>query len=96
MTFTLADWLVYTIWAVFGLMFIDLLIGLFKSFWKGSFDTSFLLDYLKDILYYVFPLTIILDMTSIDPTSWILVVAYFVFGLAIVIKYLKDIIKRFS
>lgn len=83
-------------WAVFGLMLIDLLIALFRSFWVGSFDPKVVLSYLKDILYYVLPLNIILSMTSIDPTGWILVVLYFVGGLSVVIKYLLDIKKRFE
>jgi hypothetical protein len=96
MGFTLTGWMIYTLWAIFGLLFINLLISLFQSFWKGSFDTAFLLDYLKDILYFVLPLTFILDMLSIDPTGWVLTIGYFVFGLAVILKYLKDIVKKFQ
>jgi hypothetical protein len=96
MTFTLADWMIYTLWAVFGLMSIDLLITLVKSFWKGSFNPSFVLDYLKDVLYYVFPLSIILSMLQMDPTGWILTIFYFIGGIAVAIKYLLDIINKFK
>lgn len=95
MTFTLVDWFIYTIWAIFGLMIIDFLIGFAKSFWEGSFDTTFL-GYLKDILYYVFPLKIIVSMLSIDPTGWILVIVYFVGGISVIIKYLLDIKRKFN
>jgi hypothetical protein len=96
MSFTLSDWLVYTLWAVFGLMIIDFLIGFIKSFWKGSFTLTFVLDYLKDVLYYVVPLYIIATISSIDPTGWILNIFYFIGGIAVSLKYLLDIFKKFK
>ncbi|MGN7470627.1 hypothetical protein [Brevibacillus sp. SAFN-007a] len=96
MGFTVADWMIYTMWAVFGFLLIDFLIVLFRSFWAGTFHPAFVLGYLKDILYYVLPLNIIVSMTAIDPTGWILVVWYFIGGLAVIAKYLLDIIKRFE
>ena len=42
MTFTLTSWMIYTLWAIFGLMIIDFLIGFIRSFWAGSFETTFL------------------------------------------------------
>lgn len=96
MTFTLTAWMIYTMWAIFGLMFIDFFVALFRSLMKGSFDTTFILGYLKDVLYYVFPLKIFVDMIGIDPTGWIFVIAYFVGGLAVIIKYIVDIIRKFQ
>ncbi|OCT15752.1 hypothetical protein A8709_15945 [Paenibacillus pectinilyticus] len=83
-------------WGIFGLMFIDFLIAFFKSFWAGSFTPALVLGYLKDVLYYVLPLNFLLSMVSIDPTVWALVVFYFIGGLAVMIKYVLDIIKRFQ
>ena len=96
MGFTLADWLVYTLWGVLGLMSLDLLIQLLKSFWKGSFNLTFVLDYLKDVLYYVMPLTVLLSLFDLDPTGWALVIFYFLGGLAVMVKYVTDIINRFK
>ncbi|HLO11023.1 MAG TPA: hypothetical protein VK190_02080 [Pseudoneobacillus sp.] len=96
MSFTLADWMIYTLWGIFGLMSIDLLIALFKSFWKGSFNLAFVLEYLKDVLYYVMPLSIVYSMFGLDPTGWILVIFYFIGGLAVMVKYLTDIINKFK
>lgn len=95
MTFTLQDWMVYTMWAVFGFMFLDFFIAFFRSFWEGTFRPALVTDYLKDVLYYVVPLNIILSMSSIDPTDWILVTAYFVGGAGVVLKYVLDSIRRF-
>lgn len=96
MGFTLADWMVYTLWGVLGLMSLDLLIQLLKSFWKGSFNLTFVLDYLKDVLYYVMPLTVLLSLFDLDPTGWALVIFYFLGGLAVIVKYVTDIIHRFK
>lgn len=96
MSFALADWMLYTMWAVFGLMLIDFIIAFFKSFWKGSFSPTLVLDYLKDVLYFVFPLNVILNMLSIDPTGWILIAFYFIGGIAVSIKYVMDIFNKFK
>ncbi|WP_163100680.1 hypothetical protein [Peribacillus alkalitolerans] len=91
MDFALSDWMLYTMWGVLGLMFLDFLIAFFRSFWKGSFNTAFVLEYLKDVLYFVIPLNIIVSMIPMDPTGWILVIFYFAGGIAVIIKYIVDI-----
>lgn len=96
MGYSLAEWMIYTVWAIFGLMIIDFLIVLFQSFWQGSFHPSFILGYLKDILYYILPLNILVSMTSIDPTGYTLLTFYFIGGLAAIIKYVLDIKSRFG
>ncbi|MDQ0246195.1 hypothetical protein J2S09_003799 [Bacillus fengqiuensis] len=95
MDFTLANWMMYTMCAVLGLMMIDFLIAFFKSFWIGSFSPTIVLDYLKDILYYVFPLNIIISLIPLDPTDWILVIFYFLGGLGLMVKYIMDIKGKF-
>ncbi|AJY76948.1 hypothetical protein VN24_23295 [Paenibacillus beijingensis] len=95
MHLSLADCMIYTMWAIFGLMIIDFLIAFFRLFWEGSFNPTFVLGYLKDVLYYVLPLNVIISMSPIDPTRWILVIFYFVGGVAVVLKYLMDIKRKF-
>jgi hypothetical protein len=96
MGFTLSDWLIYTLLAVFGLMIIDFLIAFFKSFWKGSFNLTLIVDYLKDVLYYIVPLYFIVTLSPIDPTGWVLTIFYFILSLAVSLKYLIDIFKKFK
>lgn len=88
--------MVYTLWGVFGFMLLDFLISFVKSFWEGSFRPALVLGYMKDILYYVLPLNVLLSMISFDPTGWIAVIFYFICGLAVMVKYVLDIIKRFQ
>jgi len=85
----------YTMWAVFGLMIIDFLLAFFKSFWAGTFSPMIVLNYLKDIVYFVLPLNIIVSMMPMDPTGWILVIFYFIGGIAVILKYLIDIKGKF-
>lgn len=94
MEFTLVAWITYTMWAVLGMMIIDFLTAFIPSFWKGTFDTTFL-PYLKDILYYVLPLNFLLSMVPIDPTEYTLIVLFFMGGASVIIKYVLDIIGRF-
>lgn len=94
MEFTAASMAVYMMMAVFGLMIIDFLLAFFKSFWMGAFSPSIVLDYLKDIVYYVLPLNILVSMMSIDPTGWILLIFYYIGGLAVIIKYAMDIVGK--
>ncbi len=94
--FSLSEWMLYTMWAVFGLMILDLLLGFLKSFWKGTLTSDLILGYLKDVLYYVVPLNFIISMFPIDPTGWILIVFFFVGGLGVIIKYVLEIIKKFK
>ncbi|WP_336788802.1 hypothetical protein [Paenibacillus sp. MMO-177] len=95
MTFTLIDWIKYTFWGVFGFMIIDFVIAFSKSFWQGSFKTSFL-PYLKDILFYVYPLYFLLSIVNLDPTEWTLITLFFIGGLSLIVKYVLDIIGRFK
>ncbi|REE68783.1 hypothetical protein A8990_13649 [Paenibacillus taihuensis] len=92
--FSLGAWITYTMWAVLGIMIIDFLTAFIPSFWKGTFDTTFL-GYLKDILYYVLPLNFLLSMVPIDPTEYTLIVLFFLGGASVIFKYVMDIIKRF-
>jgi hypothetical protein len=94
-TFTLVDWIKYTLWGVFGFMIIDFVIAFSKSFWEGSFKQTSFLPYLKDILFYVYPLYFLISIVSLDPTEWTLITLYFIGGLSLIVKYVIDIIDRF-
>lgn len=74
--------------AIFGLMWLDLLIALFKSVVTKSFSLQIVLDYLKDVLYYVMPLMIVLNLMSLDPTGWFFLIFYYIGGLAVILHYL--------
>jgi hypothetical protein len=87
----MTDWIFYTMWAVFGLMWLDLLIALFKSLVTKSFSLSIVLDYLKDVLYYVMPLMVVLNLMSMDSTGWFFLTFYFIGGLAVIWHYLVAI-----
>ncbi len=83
-------------WAVMGLMLLDFLIGVFRSLVSKSFSPNMVLDYLKDTLYFVFPLMVLMTLIPIDPTGWILLAFYYIGGLAIVWNYLKSIVNKWK
>lgn len=84
-------WVLYTMWAVLGLMLLDFLIGLIRSIVTKSFSLQWVLGYFKNVLYHVFPLLIIISLIPIDPTGWILFIFYLIGGLALIIHYLIEI-----
>ncbi|WP_245592181.1 hypothetical protein [Ectobacillus panaciterrae] len=78
-------------WAILGLMLLDFLIGLVRSLVTKSFSLKMVLDYLKDVLYYVFPLLVVVTLMPLDPTGWILLIFYYIGGLAVIWNYLIEI-----
>ncbi len=86
--------MLYTMWAVLGLMLLDFIVGLVRSVVTKSFSPKMVLEYLKALLYFVFPLLIVLSLMPIDPTGWILVIFYYIGGLAIILNYIVEIVKK--
>lgn len=94
MTFALSGLMLYAMWAIFGLMFVDFLINLFRNLSANSL--TLMLDYLRDILSYVLPLMIVVNMMPLDPTGgWVMLIAYYVGAIAIIWNYLTSIRNRF-
>lgn len=96
MTFTLTGWMLYTMWAVLGLMWLDFLISFVRSLLSGSFNLLLVLNYLKDMLYYVFPLFLIIALSVLDPLGWLLSVIFAIASLGIIFHYLMRIGKSFK
>jgi hypothetical protein len=78
-------------WAIFGFMWLDFLIGLFRSLVTRSFSPKMVLDYLKDVVYYVLPLVVVVNLMPLDPTGWLLLIFYSIGGLAVIWNYLVSI-----
>jgi hypothetical protein len=91
MTFTLTDWMLYTMWAVLGLMGLNFLVGLYRSLRVGDFSNTLILSYLQDLLYYVLPLFLLANIMSLDPTGWLVQIGYYIGGIGVIIKYVTDI-----
>lgn len=92
----MTDWMLYTLWAVLGLMLVDFIIGLFRSIVTKAFTPKIGLDTLKYILYYVFPLVFITSLIPIDPSGWILMVFYYITGLFVIWHYLVSIFTKWK
>lgn len=92
----IVGWILYTMWAVLGLMLLDFFIGFFKSLVTRSFSPSTVLNYLKDVLYYVLPLIIIVTWMPLDPTGWLLKTFFYIGGFAVVWNYLMAIKNKWK
>lgn len=91
MTFALSGLMLYAMWAVLALIGIDILVGIYRSIRNDTFSLEDLSSFLQGILYYVFPLFILANLTSIDPTEWIALIAYYVGVVGVIWKYIIDI-----
>ena len=85
---SLSGWMLYTMWAVIGLIGLDLLAGWYRSLMGHSFSVDNLTDFLGSMISYVLPLLILNALTGIDPTGWLVLLAYSVGGVGDIIKYL--------
>ena len=88
MTLMLTGWMLYSLWIVLGLMALDFLVGLFRSLRVGDFFPSLILDYLRDMLFYVLPLLMLASISALDSTGWLMLVGYYVGAFGIALKYL--------
>ncbi|NOV02199.1 hypothetical protein [Paenibacillus planticolens] len=93
MTFALTGWMLYAMFAVLGFMGLSFLYNLYRSLKAGSFSSSLFLPYLKDLLYYVFPLFLLSNMMGLDPTGFLMLTGYYVGALGVVLKYLESLKK---
>jgi hypothetical protein len=95
MTFALSGWMLYTMWAVLGLMGLNVLSGMYRALMSNSFSLSKVPNFLNGMLTTVLPLLLLAGATSIDDTNWLVETAYYVGGVGSVWKYLKDIKGKF-
>jgi hypothetical protein len=86
--------MLYTMYGVVGLMLLDFVIGFVRSLATKTFTVNMVLDYLKSVLYMVFPLLVVLSLMPLDPTGWALKIFYYIGGLAIIWNYLVQIVSK--
>lgn len=91
---TIAGWTLYMMWVVMGLMLLDFLVGFFRSMVTKSFSSNMVLDYLKDVLFYVFPLMFLMTLMPIDPTGYALLIFFYIGGIAVTWHYLTAIFNK--
>jgi hypothetical protein len=91
----LTGWMLYTMWAVLGVIGLDFLAGLLRAIMSHSFTLSSFNTILEGMVPYVLPLLILAKLTSIDPTGWLVMIAYYVGGIGVIWKYLMDLRSKF-
>ncbi|WP_018132337.1 hypothetical protein [Effusibacillus pohliae] len=87
--------LLYALWLVLAAIGLNVLLGVIRAFIGGSFDLGTFTNFLKSgILYSVLPLLVIAYMMPMDPTGWLLQIAYYAGALGIFLKYLVDLLQK--
>jgi hypothetical protein len=94
LTFALSGWMLYTMLIVLGLLWLDFLFAFFHSLMNGKFNLLIILEYLKDMLFYVFPLMMIVNMIPLDPFEWILKIIYLIASIGVMAKYVVAISNK--
>lgn len=95
MTFSLASsWMLYTFLITLGVMWLDFLISFVRSLINGSFNLSLVLGYLKDMVFYIFPLLLIVALMPLDPVGWLLSIIFAIASLGVIVHYITNIAKQ--
>ncbi|RTE07090.1 hypothetical protein [Paenibacillus whitsoniae] len=94
MTFALSGLMLYAMWLVLAVMGISFVVDLFKSMSAGTFSSAMILSYLQDLLYYVFPLFLLVNLMPLDHTDFIVKIAYYIGALGVVLKYAMGFVKK--
>lgn len=96
MTFALTGWMLYTMLVVLGVMWLDFLISFVRSLIRGSVNLTLVLDYLKDMIFYILPLFLLVSLIPLDPVGWIFSVFFAIGSLGVFLHYLKHIGQSFK
>ncbi|MDQ0339172.1 hypothetical protein J2S00_001958 [Caldalkalibacillus uzonensis] len=91
MSFALSGWMLYMMWAVLGVIGLNLLAGIYQAFKSDSFSFSVLPNFLRNFLLFVLPLLLLANMAPLDPTGWLVKGGYLVGAVGVIIKYLIDV-----
>lgn len=94
MALTLSGLMLYAMWLVLGVMGLSFVVDLFKSFASGTFSGSTVTSYLKDLLYFVFPLFLLSNMMPLDHTDFIIKIAYYLGALGVLYHYVGGYFKK--
>jgi hypothetical protein len=83
--------MLYALWAVLVLMALNFLAGLYRALRAGEFNSTLILTYLQDLLYYVFPLFLLASIEPLDQTGFLVLAGYYIGAVGVVLKYLYDL-----
>ncbi|CAH1203583.1 hypothetical protein PAECIP111891_02360 [Paenibacillus allorhizoplanae] len=94
MALTLSGLMLYAMWLVLGVMGLSFVVDLFKSFSSSTFSSSTITNYLRDLLYFVFPLFLLSNMMPLDHTDFIIKIAYYIGVLGVLYNYVGGYFKK--
>jgi hypothetical protein len=96
MSFFLSGWMLYTMLAVLTVIGLNLIVGVYKAVTANRFTFAVLPQFLLAILHYILPMLILVNLIPLDPTKVVVLIAYYVGGVGVILKYLLDIQSKIS
>ncbi|PWK10233.1 hypothetical protein [Tumebacillus permanentifrigoris] len=90
----LTGWMLYTMWGVLGLIGLNWLVDMYRALVGKTFTWSTLTDVLGSMMTTVLPMLILAYLMALDPTGWIVLIAYYLAGLGLVLHNLCSLKKK--
>lgn len=90
----LTGWMLYTMWAVLGLIGLNWLVDMYRSLIGKTFSSNNLTSVLGAMMTTVLPMLILVYVMPLDPTGWIVLIAYYLSGLGVILSNLSDLKKK--
>lgn len=90
-----SGFMLYALWLVLAAIGLNVLLGTLRAVMSNSFSLGMFTNFLKSgILYSVLPLLILAHLMPMDPTGWLMPIAYYAAALALFLIYLMDVIRK--
>ncbi|GAX88539.1 hypothetical protein [Effusibacillus lacus] len=90
-----SGYMLYALWLVLAAIGLNVLLGVFQSLRAQSFSVGKFTNFLKSgILFSVLPLLIVAHMMPLDPTGWILKIAYYAGAIGVFLNYMMDVFAK--
>ncbi|MBL0386597.1 hypothetical protein JJB07_08035 [Tumebacillus sp. ITR2] len=87
----LTGWMLYTMWAVLGLIGLNWLVDMYRSLVGKTFSADTLSGVLGDMMTTVLPMLVLAWAMGVDSTGWIVLIGYYLTGLGVVWKQLSNL-----
>jgi hypothetical protein len=87
----LTGWMLYTMWAVLGLIGLNWLVDMYRSLVGKTFSADTVTGVLGDMMTTVLPMLVLAWSMTFDTTGWIVLIAYYLAGLGVVWKQLSNL-----
>ncbi|MFC4768124.1 hypothetical protein [Effusibacillus consociatus] len=87
----ISGYMLYALWLVLGAIGLNVLLGVIRAVMSSSFSVGKFTMFLKTgIMFGVLPLLVVAHVMPMDPTGWLLQIAYYAGAAGVFINYIMD------